>query len=373
MLKCLLVALAVLAMVPVVLVGSIVGEALVNRSRYARAQIRHMEQLERHYASPGFTPVREQDFTAFDLERALERGVKLNEMQFLATHNSYKLPISPVANFFSNNVLLRMGLTYRDEFLYGFETLTQQLDRGIRSIELDVMRQRGSFRCGHMAIVDMNSSIPDLALGLREIKMWSDANPGHLPITILIENKTNMPIGGPYMSVDDLLDLDKLLLQAFGETLLTPGELLGGFESFAALREGDAWPPLREVMGRVLALYHFNGATTWDYIALDPSLRSQAMFPVLSNSAVRYEEVDAASFILCNHPVDLAEVIPALVERNMIIRTRLDMYLRHPPERFHAGVNSGAQLLSTDYPPRDGIGQNDYTAWLEGEFTVKLR
>ena len=367
-------ALLLLAAVPAC---AVLAGTLYYKNRDAKAQAERIEMLGESYASAGFTPVSEDDFTAFDLAEALESGVKLNEVQFLATHNSYKQRLSVPARLALNYIGLPLGLvSEKDEFDYAFEPLTAQLDRGVRSLELDIMKDGEDFRAGHVGLLDMRSSCPGLALACREIAMWSRAHPGHLPITLLLEPKPSIMADGkayrPF-GLDGIAALESLLAREFGDLLCTPGEVLGDCESFGALRRDNAWPPLRDLLGRVLVLYHYHEATTADYIALDLSMRTQKMFPTLWYPLAEDMDTEYAGFILCNEPMDYAEEIAAFTAQNLLVRTRVDMFMHHDPQAYALGVQSGALLLTTDYPPRDIPGKDPYTAALDGGYTIRLR
>jgi len=376
--KAIAVALVILFLLPAVPPVILLVSGRIDRGRCEKMQVEHMEALRERYADPGFEPVAEGNFTAFDLPAALEGGVKLNEVQFLATHNSYKRPLSPAARLAMNVIGLPLGLTaVKDEFDYGFEPLTAQLDRGIRSLEFDLMRDGEDFRVGHIGVLDMNSNCPDFLLACREIRMWSEANPGHLPITLLLEAKSAILADGALYKPFDaqgLQLLESAIEQAFGDMLLTPGEVLGEYENFAALRQKDAWPPLRGLLGKILVIYHYADGTTGEYIAADPSLRTQKMFPALWYPLLDEVNTEYASFVLCNEPLDYAGEIAAFTAENLLVRTRLDMHNYPDRERSHtSGAASGAMLLSTDYPPRGEAGEDGYTALLEGRYTVRLR
>jgi len=376
--KAIAIALIILFLIPAVPSAIMLVSGSIDRGRCEKAQAEHMEALRWRYTDPGFAPINENDFAAFDLPAALESGVKLNEVQFLATHNSYKRPLSPAARLAMNAVGLPLGLTaVKDEFDYGHEPLTSQLDRGIRSLEFDIERGGEGFRVGHIGVLDINSNCPDFLLACEELRMWSEANPDHLPITLLLESKSAILTGGAlYRPFDtqDLMLLESLIEQAFGGMLLTPGEALRDYENFAALRRADDWPPLRDLLGKILVIYHYSEGTTGEYIALDPSLRTQKMFPSLWYPVLSEVDTEYASFVLCNEPLDYAGEIAAFTAENLLVRTRLDMHNYPGREQSYAlGADSGALLLSTDYPPRGGAGEDGYTALLEGGYTVQLR
>ena len=171
--------------------------------------------------------------------------------------------------------------------------------------------------------------------------------------------------------LDDLLLLEELAAREFGEKLCAPAQALGEFENFAALRRDGAWPLLRDLTGKIIVIFHYSEDLTEQYAAQDPSLRTQKMFPALWHPNSGPVDRNYASFVLCNEPLEYADEIAAMAARGLLVRTRLDMHgYPYSEEAYTLGAGSGALLLSTDHPPREGEG---YTAWLEGQYTMRIK
>lgn len=83
---------------------------------------------------------------------------------------------------------------------------------------------------------------------LQEIKTWMDSNPGHSPIMLSFDIKQDM-------SAESAMAFDIVLRAVFGETLFTPQELKGGYESPRARVQTIGWPSMQEMHGRVIAIY----------------------------------------------------------------------------------------------------------------------
>ncbi|MPM66338.1 hypothetical protein SDC9_113245 [bioreactor metagenome] len=230
------------------------------------------------------------------------------------------------------------------------------------------MQCGGNLRVCHIPIFDMNSSCYDLKTALKEIKMWSDNNPSHLPITILIEPKVAFLNEGTIFHQFSLADaklLDTDLAEGLGDSLYTPQDMMKGYTSFTQLRETIGSVPLEETLGKVLVIFH-PSAVTNDYYAADESLMTQKMFPSVS------PDKENALFVLENDPY--SENIASLVAQNYIVRTRADSFLFYSNEKREKAVESGAQIISSDYPPSDTATQNnDYIAYLKDRFTIILR
>lgn len=338
-------------------------------------QLEHIAALEQAYANGEIAPVDESSIFAGDLEAELEAGLKFNEISFIATHNSYQTPATDELKKIYNNLSdLTFGLVAGNKGDFWSESLTNQLNCGIRSLEMDfeVFDRDGdiSFTCMHSPHIDMTTSCYDFSLGLKEIAMWSDNNPNHLPITIIVEPKS---ITIPFedmeaFSIDYADELDKMFRETLGDKLFTPADMLRNYASFGEMRAADDWCKVEDMLGKVLILLH-EGGTTQDYIDLDPSIKSQAMFPML-----RYGDVDrdCASFILCNDPEDLIEVNDeVIIDKKIIVRTRADTFTSVSAETLETALATDAHIVSTDYPIRTDLTEDSYVVTFEGYKTVR--
>ena len=104
------------------------------------------------------------------------------------------------------------------KYKFEMDSYTEQLEHGIRNLEIDIeaVDKNGeiSFVVSHEPIKDNTSSAYDFAEGLREIAMWSDHNPNHLPVYLLIEPKGNVPsvCHMQNFSIEYAKELDKITL-----------------------------------------------------------------------------------------------------------------------------------------------------------------
>lgn len=341
-----------------------------------QAQIEYIEFLESFYANEEFMPVNENSFCDFDYD-GLKSEIRLNEISFIATHNSYQLQCvdsyKAMMNFLN---AASFGLINSEVTNFESDTLTEQFNLGIRSIELDietvVSEDEVSFVCVHSPIFDSTTTCYDFSLALKEIKLWSDANPKHLPITVIIEpKKAFIPHDGmKLMKADYLNELDKLLRSTFGEKLLTPADMMGEYASLKEMREANAWKTLEACEGRVMFLLHPTGIASDKYISQDESIKTQAMFPML-----RYadRDKDYASFVLMNKPKKAASSREELLkEKELFVRTRVDTYGSYSDENLANAFLSGSQLMSTDYPVKKNSEGAEHTVAFGNGKTVSL-
>ena len=356
--------------------GVIVDDVyFANREDNLRYQAEHLDYLKNVYYAD-YTSKGEQTFCNFDLQEALDSGVKYNEVAFLATHNSYQRLITDQSKRLQLPLnMLSFGVTQLVMFSkndYENDTLTGQFEHGIRSIELDVeARIEGgnvSFTVMHEPVLDSATTCLDFEGALEEISLWSDHNPDHMPITILLEAKTAVPnIDGlePF-TVDLAKEFDALLRKGLGDKLMTPADMLGDYATFKDMREADGWKPLKDMLGKVVVVLH-ESTLAKDYIKLDETMRTQAMFP-----SVLYKDRDIAQagFILENNPRKAVARIDFYREQNYVVRTRADVYPKFTDEKYDLISRCVSNIISTDYCPRS-VRTDQHTFSFDG-YTVKL-
>lgn len=338
-------------------------------------QLDRIEQLEKDYKSGNYTKVNESSFCDFDLGKACADGVKYNEVSFLGTHNSYQKECVPARQkLFQDASTVTFGLVKSEKATFSADYLTDQLNLGIRSIELDVETVvadgKISFVCSHAPVLDMPTHCYDFALALKEIKLWSDANPNHLPVTIIIEPKKvfipdkNMR----YFSCAYANELGEQAKLIFGDTLITPADMMGNHSSLKEMREADGWMTLSETRGHVMILLH-DTTVTDKYIEQDTSIKTQAMFPML-----RYDsrDKDYASFLLINKAKDIQVQAAEVLAKKLVIRTRSDNFGSYKESDSQIALNSGAQIVSTDYPPKADMSKAQRVVTFNGGYTISI-
>lgn len=371
--KVFLIAFLSLAVLLSVLFVSSVIAGFMQVDKNIQYQDRHLEYLKNEYYTDSYVPCDEQKLADFNLEKAFTEGVKLNEIAVMGTHNSYQLlGTLPKRGLMKTLQIISFGAV-ENKAVFEMDTFTEQLEQGIRNLEIDIetVDDEGdvSFIVTHKAIIDNVSSAYNLAKGLEEIAMWSDNNPGHLPVYLLIEPKDDVPSinNMKNFSLEYALELDKVLRQVLGDRLFTPQQVMGDYESFEEMRKADGWPTLKESAGKIIVLLHTCDVTQ-KYIDTDTSIKTQAMFPMLL-----FGDIDKpyASFILDNDPVIASENNKKTVdENNLMVRTRADDYPDFSDERYKSADNCGSHIITTDYPPRS-VREKDHTYTFDG-YTIKL-
>jgi hypothetical protein len=313
-------------------------------------------------------------------KRYATRCVRLNEVQVIGTHNSYH--VQPTPDVFE--ALLRVS----SDFLaweYTHRPLRKQFAKqGIRQIELDVyadsegglyssragmlvlMRDPASgiakldepgFKVLHVQDLDFETRCYTFIDCLKDVKRWSDANPKHLPIMIMVEAKDD-EIPDPLLLgfvVPELIGaaefraLDAEILSVFPrDQIITPDDVRNGAETLEDAVLAGGWPTLKQARGRVLFSLDNAGDKRTAYMDGNLSLEDRLLF---TNSLPG--EPDAA-FVKVNDPLGDEELIPDLVESGYIVRTRADgdtdQARSGDTTQRDAAIASGAQYVSTDYP-----------------------
>lgn len=325
--------------------------------------------------------------------------VRLNEIQVLASHNSYHVEPEPT--------LLSALKGFLGEAANGFEythrPLAQELDAGVRQVELDVfvddpaggryaqpklapvlglepvdpaMSQPG-LKVFHVQEVDYRSTCPTFVDCLTQVRDWSDAHPDHLPITIQIEAKdSTIPDPGfgfvtplPWTGADFgtlEAEIDSVLAP---ERVLTPDEVRGRFDTLNEAVQAERWPTLDRARGQVMFVLDDKGAKRDAYRSQVPDLADRSVFVDVPES-----DPDAAMMVV-NDPIGDADRIRALVESGYIVRTRADgdtvQARSGDTTQRDAALASGGHYVSTDYIwPDDRFGTG-YVVDLPGDTAAR--
>ncbi len=287
-------------------------------------------------------------------------GLRLNDIQLLGSHNSYKLAMAPERMAELKKVDPAIARTLE----YSHPPLTDQLDLGLRVLELDVFydpggklfgRQRvdgggtSDFPVMHVQNLDDRSSCANLVECLSELRDWSMTHPHHVPIFLTFNAKDEV-IDRPGFTRPRPFDetaweaLDQELRNVLGARLITPAEVFKGLRL--------VWPKLTVARGHFLAVLDETGDKRAQYA---DRWHHRAMF------ANQPEEEPGAAIMIVNDPIADVDQIQSLVKAGFIVRTRADADTREARSgsvaRREAAFASGAQLISTDYYlPENGFG-----------------
>jgi hypothetical protein len=331
---------------------------------------------------------------------SLEAQLRLNELQFLGTHNSYHIEPEPavLAAIAAIDPQTARTLEYTER------PLEEQLDQGVRQLELDIYSDpeggHYSNRAGLLALgrdprsgiaaldepglkvlhiqdLDFQSHCLTFRECLSQLEHWSSAHPYHLPIMVMVEPKQDpipdplhlgfvVPLPFDAAAVDGIDAEIRSVFEA--SRLITPDEVRERSATLEQAVLAGNWPSVAESRGRMLFTFLNRGTARELYAQSHPSLEGRVMF-VDSDRG----QPDAAFFSRDSALIDGAE-IDALVRAGYLVRTRADidtLQARSGDHRLQdAAFASGGQFVSTDYvvpDPRFG----SYSAALPGGFVAR--
>ncbi|WP_313014935.1 Ca2+-dependent phosphoinositide-specific phospholipase C [Brevundimonas sp.] len=243
---------------------------------------------------------------------------RLNQIQVIGTHNSYSQPADPrvfsvmkpmlqpmLDRIFSSLPAEAMAVL-RDEhpnaifedlqsgLEYIHPPIEAQLRAGLRSLEFDlnvdheggrfsnplpyrILREQGAkdlaplydqalaqpgLKVMHAVDVDFRSHCPTFRLCLQQVRAWSDANPGHSPVFILLEPKfQSLAAFAPGATPLDPFDarafaeMDASIAEIIGrERVITPDDVRGDHATLEAAALDGGWPTLEAARGKIVFL-----------------------------------------------------------------------------------------------------------------------
>lgn len=307
--------------------------------------------------------------------------VRLNELQFIGSHNSYHItPDAPIMQWltFGAAAIPQVATALGDpnQLRYTHQDLPTQLGNGIRTFELDVFADPtgGKFahpllplalnldvppptgldqpgmKVLHIQDIDFRSTCPTLVACLGQLRTWSDAHPDHLPIIINLELKDDplpAPFDGTQITPFDGTQLDALdaeIRSVLGDRLITPDDVRGDHVDLRTAVTTDGWPTVADSRGRFL--FFMDNADKRDaYLEGHPSLAGRVLFTSSGQG-----QPDGA-VLKRNEPGDGSQ-IRDLVQQGYLVRTRADADVISPdPAQRDAALASGAQIVHSDFPP----------------------
>lgn len=307
--------------------------------------------------------------------------LRLDQIQMLAAHNAYHLRgEEALLQAITDNL---PALTPTID--YEHPTLTEQLDLGVRSMELDVFEdpdggryaapkaqallglepidpvmQEPGFKVFHIQEVDYRSTCLTFVACLEELEAWSDDHPGHLPINVQIEAKDGViddPLNLGFVQPIPTSEATFTTLEAEirsvldEEQLVTGADVQGDHDTLRAAIEAGGWPDVEDLRGRFIFTLDDRSPKRDMYRAVHPDARDRLIF--VSAEAPD----DDAAFTVINDPVADGERIKELVAKGYLVRTRTDADTAEARSgdtaRRVAAFASGAQIVSTDYERED--------------------
>ena len=309
--------------------------------------------------------------------RAAVDALKMNQIQVVGSHNSYKEAIAP-----KEMALVRASNPKAaTELDYSHAPLTEQLNDGARQLELDFVYDpkggryatplgrkmvpdttpydltpytKPGMKVIHVPDIDYRSVCPLLVDCFREIRAWSKAHPDHVPILIIFnlkQDQLKIPGAVKLLPFDakamDAVDAEIRSVFKPGE-LITPDSVQGRHKTLREAVMAGAWPTLRQARGKIMLAMDESPDVVAVYRGARKSLEGRMMFINAPDEAS-----PAAGYITLNDPIKQHDRIVAAVKQGLIVRTRADADTyearRNDTAPREAAFASGAQYVSSDY------------------------
>lgn len=321
------------------------------------------------------------------------QNLRLNQTQVIGSHNSYKSAMpAPILDY-----LLKINPAAAKSLEYEHLPLSEQLDLGLRNLELDVFHdptggkyanpkalamlpegtvfdskkelQEPGMKLFHVQDLDVQSHHLLFKNALLELKNWSDQNPDHHPIFVLINAKDGqVPMTvSPLSFTGTALDSIDLEVRTYlgMDKLITPDQVRGDFGSLEKGVLGGNWPEMDAARGKFLFVLDESEEKTRRYLTEKPELKNAVLFVNLK------EGNPEAGFRIINDPIANETYIQDLVRRGYIIRTRADSDTKEARTgdytKFEKAKASGAQVISTDYYLPSTLFPSGYTVSFDGK------
>jgi len=332
-----------------------------------------------------------------------DKKVHINQIQVIGTHNSYHTGFAPSEHKWYE----QLNAKWMRSLDYSHAPLEHQLNGGVRQIEIDIYADskggryahpaidhmvaaaglpadpdfdpqhemdKPGFKVMHMQDIDERSSCHTLISCLTQVRNWSKQNPNHLPVFILLETKQH-PSSSPNIvqpepftpAVFDALDAEIRSVFSADE-MISPDQVRGSYDTLNeailtanAGKKHGGWPTLAEARGKVVFLMDQRPVGPV-YLEGHPSLRGRVIF-----TNAQPGSPDAA-FVEQNDGTP--EQISALVRQGYLIRTRSDDSTEEARSNDHTRANraleSGGQMVSTDYPASEPSSWTGYFVSIPG-------
>ncbi|MEZ6028594.1 MAG: Ca2+-dependent phosphoinositide-specific phospholipase C [Hyphomonadaceae bacterium] len=327
----------------------------------------------------------------------IDANLRMNDIQTLGTHNSYKDWIAPE----EFAIFKATAPKSAPPLEYAHEPIPAQLDWGIRQFEIDILydpeggrfldpllrRQavaagketpelafkdelaKPGFKVMHVPDLDYRTTCPTLVACLTQVRDWSVAHPDHTPMFIMLNTKeTSASWDGaaPVLSFNaaayDALDAE--VLSVFPrEALITPADIKG---DHATVREGvlaNNWPTLAEARSRVMIGILASRESTEPYRNGPGGIAARPMF-------VRAVSTDPdAAWLMWDDPIANQDAIHQAVRDGFLVRTRTEQdtveVRANTTEKRASAFASSGQFISTDYY-KPNLNFSDYSVALPG-------
>ncbi len=342
---------------------------------------------------------------------------RLNEVQYIATHNAYHISPAPGVDVLlrQNNIPLKNGGSTRelaDALQYSHLPLRAQLSLGIRAFEFDLLAdpEGGRFSSNNFEAIldkrnlpglqysdpldhmmlpglkvfhtpdfDQNTTCKLFVTCLQDLAEWSRENPRHFPIIVFLQPKENT---APKVDIDheptsvlpfgiaEWRQMSAILTNVLGrEAVFSPTDLRLDGQSVVETLATKGWPTVGSLRGKFLFFYFLPEEATERFRKGMKNSPENSLFTVvwpLSSSGPFEPKPDNAMAVILDPQSPLIEEAIAM---NLLVVTRADADTREARmnlgSRRDIAFSKGANLVLTDYPYRNSQF-SDYSVTFSG-------
>ena len=330
-----------------------------------------------------------------DVERDELSLYRLNQLQYIVTHNAYHIaPVADIDEFVrANGLALPSGWgpeELMDALAYTRQPISIQLARGIRGFELDVyfdpyggqfakpglMQSVGTpieqwhvpgFKTFHTPDYDQRTTCIRFIACLQMIHDWSSQNAAHLPIVVMVEakEKAHEPIVATYQSTPVLTfqnnawhELEEDIRLVFdSDELVLPESIRGSHVKMSDALAVNGWPQVDALRGKVLFILMAASATTADYREYAMVAEEPTLFTSFWTTGVMETDEYEGDHALILFPTPSTAGLSEAVRRGLLVSVRSDANTKearsNTTARRDAALGTGAMLIKTDFPVPD--------------------
>lgn len=322
-----------------------------------------------------------------------DERIKINELQFLGSHNSYKRRITAK----EEALYQKWRPQSYKKVTYDHQPLHKQLNAGVRYLEFDVYRDPDGTRF----ISPIIASITDTPLpedyknkmgqpGLKvmhvkdrdylshcltfqeclsQLKDWSDSSPGHFPLFVVVEVKEWLSQPNEIPSHPDhiaelnfdshaIQAIDQDILKVFPrEQIIAPGDLVDGYKNLRAMARAEAWPTISEAWGKIffLVLESTSAVKHGEQSVVDRYVDNYGYDKMLMFPLFRDDRSPHAAFVNLHKKKlsDLRKKIRKFSKRGYMVRARADVDTVEARQgdrgRWATVMKEGANIVVTDF------------------------
>jgi hypothetical protein len=262
------------------------------------------------------------------LDYPLDDTLRVNHIQCVGTHNSTHIEPEVAV----------------EEWGYTHRPLYDQLAlHGVRQVELDVhYNGDGTFDVFHLPLMDEETTCRAFSSCLGELKAWSDDNPGHHLLFVLVEPKDELDFEAPIAGHYD--ELDQAILDVWpAERILLPDDVRGDYPTLREALEAEGWPTLGQTRQMAMFVMLDGGQHRDGYLADHPNLEGRVIFARGGVGEPWAAVVEGGS----DEDNRVAALAGYLVRRSADSAERSDEDNRAKAE---GAMGSAAHFISSDFP-----------------------